>query len=71
MLRCAVRLHATPSPHLKPSSTQPIIDYLKKRGVPDAVLADVAARHPRIFEYKASKGCLLADAAMNNSLKPV
>lgn len=31
---------------------QAVLDYLRQRGVPEGSLAEIAAKHPRIFEYK-------------------
>lgn len=32
------------------------VEYLKKRGVPDASIPDLVLKHPRIFEYKVEEG---------------
>lgn len=31
---------------------RPVVEYLKKRGVPEGQIPDVVLKHPRIFEYK-------------------
>ncbi|PNW71375.1 hypothetical protein CHLRE_16g651650v5 [Chlamydomonas reinhardtii] len=31
-----------------------VVDYLKRRGVPDSGIPDLVLKHPRIFEYKLS-----------------
>lgn len=33
----------------------PIVDYLKRRGMPDESIPDLVLKHPRIFEYKVSQ----------------
>lgn len=32
-----------------------VVEYLKKRGVPDGGIPDLVLKHPRIFEYKVSE----------------
>lgn len=31
---------------------RPVVDYLKRRGMPDESIPDLVLKHPRIFEYK-------------------
>ncbi|KAF5843685.1 mitochondrial transcription termination factor [Dunaliella salina] len=34
---------------------KPVLEYLKKRGVPEDGIADLVLQHPRIFEYKVDE----------------